>query len=142
MKVVYRADDGTEFEDEDECEEYEFLKRLADSSMVMLRNVREGTERCEHISDAEYVDVQDEKSAEVFIKMNAREGYYSIRWDHRSPDKEKAEVPPGLYYWEDETNCFELLDDKIARLTRQIADLEAEKRDISERVAQIRKERE
>jgi hypothetical protein len=142
MEVIYRADDGTEFEDEYECEEYEFRKELVGSSVVLLRNVRNDIEGCEHITNADYADVPDEKSAGAFIKMNNREGYCCIRWRHKSPDKEEAEVPPGVYYWEEEGESFELFDDKIARLAQEIADLEAQKRDISERAAQIRKERE
>lgn len=141
MKVVYRADDGTEFEDKIECENYEFEQSLIGADLVFLRYVGDNMDVCGDLYNAEYVDVLDEKSAAVFIRMNARERYHDIRWRCKSVGEE-TKVPPGVYYWEDESESFELFDDKIANLTKEIADLEAQKRDIIERAARIRKERE
>ena len=34
MKIIYRADDGTEFYDEDDCERYEEIQRLSEMKLT------------------------------------------------------------------------------------------------------------
>jgi len=86
--TIYVADDGTQFEDEFECREYELGLSLHDSGLTFYDENGEPVENAEVILDAETIfglEIEDEKSLEILKNLNDWNGmYYDIdstgRW--------------------------------------------------------------
>ena len=89
MKVIYRAFDGTEFDNEPACVEYENLtKRRCVVMMDCSENLVTNTE-C-----AAVVWLKDEESAEIFHKMAKENGDEAAA--HTIPKKEW-----GFFFWDE-----------------------------------------
>ena len=89
MKVIYRAFDGTEFDNETACIEYE--KTTRDSNVIMMdcsENIVTKTE-C-----AAVVWLKDENSAEIFHDMAKWVGDEASA--HTIPEREW-----GFYFWDE-----------------------------------------
>ena len=108
MKVVYIADDGTQFEDEDECKEYEYASEMKDKfPTTRFFDIHckpmefVGTwEFCESLF---YFDARTQEEAELLHQFFIYHGYDSPwkrqRWN------EKVTVSTGRYFYDtDEEN--------------------------------------
>ena len=74
MKAIYRADDGTEFEEEEECRDYERQQELMArpfKSHIYLRGGIEMplNELDKHISDVYYLDIVSKEDWETIKEL-------------------------------------------------------------------------
>ncbi len=94
MKVVYFSDDGTRFENEDECELYELKQKLTGSLFFDENGDHMTTE--EWLTDTEYCDymvVADNDEAELIYKYLREVGLcYPDDWRMNKPTA-------GRYYY-------------------------------------------
>lgn len=98
MEIIYRADDGTEFYDEDECERYEERQRLDEKNLASRFWDRNGrpmkiedlAETIEHAYYAEFAT--DEEAAFIDVYVYDKVGCYIFEDD----DEPKA----GRYYYD------------------------------------------
>lgn len=107
MTIIYRAEDGTEFETEKECYEYERSMLL--DGVVMWDRSGDHTERTEAALWV-YLSSNTPNTAKNFIEACKREGtqYEGI-----------AEEDVGLFYWDEWDSMYRYLDrEQIAALKK------------------------
>ena len=87
MEIIYRADDGTEFEEYNECEAYEKAKEAKDSSIIEQIHVFDADkDEIDNviidleiaIMDACYVKFDSQEAAEFFNEQQYHYGYAAI----------------------------------------------------------------
>ena len=87
MEIIYRADDGTEFEEYNECEAYEKAKEIKDSSIIEQIHVFDADKDEVEIDafifeaaimEACYVKFDSEEAAEFFNEQQYHYGYAAI----------------------------------------------------------------
>lgn len=83
MKICYEAEDGTRFDTEEECRDYEMLHEI-----VMLNSEGEVTDNCDH---AMFVQLKSEQQEECACEE------YGFEFQHRDGTFEA-----GWYMWVDE----------------------------------------
>ena len=90
MRVVYIADDGTQFEDEDECKEYEYADKMKDKFPTTRFYSNRGKPMqfigtCEFCENIFYFDVRTLEEAELlhqfFIDCGFDSPWKRKRWD-------------------------------------------------------------
>ena len=110
MKVVYKAFDGTEFDNEPACLEYE--EAMKGNNVVMMdcsENVVTNTEY------AAVVWLKDEDSAEIFHNM-AKESVDEAA-AHTIPKKEW-----GFFFWDEFNEEYVLVPDESLNLLNTLRD--------------------
>ncbi len=71
MKTIYVADDGKQFDNEYECENYEFQKSINTSSLIALDLDKKIIKLNEtNIEDCYYVKISTEKDLKIFNKLS------------------------------------------------------------------------
>ena len=117
--VVYIADDGTRFDDEDDCFLYEFDQKLKKSHLFMLSTMSGTDAKLEYLvetknpSDAVYIEITDEYDMDV-LRM----------WR----DYDGTVIPPeiGKYKYNWSTNEWDNIDEMLAFI-KQVQDVKAGK---------------
>lgn len=112
MKVVYYAFDGKDFDDEDECQEYEF--ELLRRSLEVKMFDRAGNNE-EDLEQAFFVYIPNKESYKKLVD-------YAERLDLICPYEE------GLWEWNETKRSSDLIDDHIDKLKSELEKLESIKR--------------
>lgn len=112
MRTVYIADDGTEFSDKTECEEYETLKIFKINNIPMLDDkfTWVDTNSFESFNDfelCEYIKVNSKEDLKILKEIYNWTGY---------------EVPNsvGEFYYDHDEYCWKKIDSKIFVLKEEI----------------------
>ena len=106
--IIYRADDGTDFEDECECIEYEWSSKAQKANFTLLTSDFKilPLDKRESYYDCNYVFIPDNTALKEL-----RQVWDGDMVDVYLPDafSEYEDVQPGLYvYDEDDENWFHL----------------------------------
>lgn len=120
MKVVYIADDGTEFDNELECETYEQREKLKDNSIIMLdrnNNLLENKE--ENFEKCFAIRIKNERDLDIVYYMGEYTGC-SCPYDI------------GDFYYNLNSDGWEYLDDKIKELESELKDFKIIKEKLNE----------
>lgn len=117
MKVVYIADDGTQFEDEDACKEYEYVDKMKgkfpttrffDIHCKPMKFIGTG-EFCESLF---YFDVRTHEEAELlhqfFIDCGFDSPWKRQRWS------EKVTISTGYYFYDTEEERWRNVEELYA----------------------------
>lgn len=83
MKTIYRADDGTEFEEEEECRDYERQQKLMASPFKSHLYVLNGTEISlnelrKYIGDIYFLDIVSVEDWKTLYELMYNEFGYSV----------------------------------------------------------------
>ena len=119
MHVVYFADDGTRFEDEDECEQYELKQKLTAAiteSFFFNENGKYMTTE-EWLADPEccdYMVVADNEEAELIYKYLRETIGLCHPWENWRVDKPTA----GRYYYSHNDDRWHNFDEEHGELLR------------------------
>lgn len=116
MKTIYEANDGTQFETYEECEQYEFVSNYADILPLFANDdIRVWSSSCEKLNLSEslekgdletffdgvfYVDFKTEKVRSTFEKFVYNHGMY-LGVDDAFPFKSA-----DFYYWDKQRECW------------------------------------
>lgn len=125
MHVVYFADDGTRFEDEDECEQYELKQKLTAAiteSFFYDDNGKYMTTE-EWLADPEccdYMVVADNEEAELIYKYLCETIGLCHPWEDWRVDKPTA----GRYYYSHNDDRWHNFDEEHSELLRIMKILE------------------
>lgn len=120
MKIVYIADDGTEFDNELECNEYEHKCNMKNCGIVMLDVNGEKLEVTdENYEKCMYIKITNNKDLEIISQMSYNIGSYS------KPEEF------GEFYWDDSDEWY-LIDDKIEELENELEELKKVKEKLNE----------
>ena len=119
MKVVYFADDGTRFEDEDECELYELKQKLTAAITESLFFNEDGEYMTieEWLTDPEccdYMAVTDDDEAELIYKYLRETVGLCHPWESGRVNKPTA----GRYYYSHKDDCWHNFDEEHDELLR------------------------
>lgn len=96
METIYKAFDGTEFVDEDDCLEYEFVQSAKKVNVKL------------------YTCTFEEQSISEFIKWGF-EGCYAVKYATKEDKERFAELFNGIrgffgggndHFWEDDSDCL------------------------------------
>lgn len=108
MRVVYIADDGTEFDNEIECETYEQKEKLKDNTIIMLdgnNNLLDNT--IENFESCLAISIKNRRDLDILHYMEEYTGY-SCPYD------------TGDFYYNTYNNEWECLDTKIKELEAEL----------------------
>ena len=112
MRMVYIADDGTEFDNEIECNEYEHECNMKNSEIIMLNSngkkleiTDENYERCS------YIKITNDKDLNIIKQMGYNIGLYE------NPEE------IGEFYWNYEDEYWIKIDDRIEELESDLEEL-------------------
>ena len=125
MEIIYRANDGSEFHDEDECREYEqlcdfeekdyctFANDTADIAIFSTLEIIKGDVRADDFSFI----LAPNKTA-YYKNAELIEGYYCCsfpEWDDSKPDD-----VPQMWLWDESTSygCWKPVDTYIEEYIR------------------------
>ena len=113
-KTIYIADDGTEFDNEDECLRYESkiaLSELGDRILFFDENRRPLELSCDNYEKCFYIVIKDESAISHFISTMEDEGY--------------SELPHsvGVYEYNTYTDKWVNLSEKVANIINLIKEL-------------------
>lgn len=119
MHVVYFADDGTRFEDEDECELYELKQKLTAAITESLFFNEDGkymtTEEWLTVPDrCDYMTVASNEEAELIYKYLRETVGLCHPWEDWRVDKPTA----GRYYYSRNDDRWHNFDKEHAELLR------------------------
>ena len=107
------ADDGEEFEDYDECREYEIgLELKAHKDAIHLWDYRKNPISLHDEGDYEkayYLLIETEPA------LNALENIASEYWSVQTPGNDGFSKP-GLFVWDEDDDCWMCVEQEIARL--------------------------
>jgi len=124
MRTVYIADDGTEFDDEDDCFAYEQERNLDNGKHTFFDN---GLKRIKEFKDCEdvyYVYIENEKDVEETRDfLSNYVGVYSDNISHE-----------GLWMYDTLVDNFVDIDDKMARLENELIELQHKKTTILKQI--------
>lgn len=107
------ADDGEEFEDYDECREYEIgLKLDWHKNAIHLWDYRRNPIALDDESDYEraFFLLIENKSA-----FDALEEIASEYWSIQTPGNDGFDEP-GLFFWDEDDDCWKCVEQEIAQL--------------------------
>ena len=118
--IIYRADDGTDFDDEYDCRFYEWQCSVKDeqSPQVVLMDVnykRLPLDHTDSYNDVYYIFIGDERSAHFLADI----------WDCDMVDTYRPDflcrytVKTGLYAWDEENEKWYHLGDKLEEIQRE-----------------------
>lgn len=105
-RITYIANDGTEFDNEFDCKEYE-IGRSSDS--LVLLDINYKPLDIADYEDAIYVIIRDEKAIKVLKKVCKEQGFFCSPWDYDGCKEEKC----GIYVYNGEDDKFYNLEDRI-----------------------------
>ena len=115
MKTIYIADDGKEFDDEDDCKDYEGTQRLKNSKGIKFYN-----EDLELITDTRGLDdvyyafvKTDKDAAEARDIINEWVGMYAF----------KTVTHAGYWMYRDDKDDFAVIDDEIRKQSAWVGSL-------------------
>lgn len=102
MKIIYRADDGKEFDNRDDCENYEWSLEHPDINKVVLfddigHKISGSIFSQKVYESAQTVNIPDDKALEDFLIMADFMGFCSYE-DIDSP---------GVWVWNDREYCID-----------------------------------
>ncbi len=111
MKIIYVADDGTQFDNEHECENYEFQKNINASSLIALGLDKKIIKLNEtNIEDCYYVKISTEKDLKIFNELNNYAGVCLVD-------------SVGEFYYDFNSDTWENLNEEIEYLEERISRL-------------------
>ena len=117
--TIYRADDGTDFEDEWDCQQYEWRQSCENAEYTLLDNRFRilPTDETSSYEDAFFIFIPTQQSAfELFANWDTD----MIRVDCPSflPCRADHEVEIGLWAWDEDDEKWYHLGKKIDELTQ------------------------
>ena len=115
MRAIYIANDGTKFDDEWECENYEQKQRM--SSLIILDD---GLEKTNNLDRAFFLKVKDSKAIEALDYEGVCRAKRDILWELKD------------YAYIDEKGGYVPLDDYIAELESTLAYYKVAKKKLNE----------
>ena len=118
ITYTYEAFDGTIFEDEDECREYEIKEKVKTASFTMLDFKWEVLDNNKETSFEEAYALIVNKQEDIdFIKEIATEQGYTCPWS-RGWRREPAECEEklGVYVYDEDNDRWVNFDDKFAMI--------------------------
>lgn len=112
IRKIYVADDGEEFENKRECEEYERKFKAVDSVVFFDEN-------CEKLMGKDPGDLMN-NGMFLFIK-NAEKAEQFFEWEHEYYGYNYPQDPKtgGLYYYDEHDDEYYDLIEEISKLTDQ-----------------------
>jgi hypothetical protein len=117
VTYTYEAFDGTVFEDEDECREYEIKEKAKTLSLTMLdhkwnvlNNDKETSYECA------FALIVNKKEDIEFINELAREQGYSTPWSMAWGRKGECEEKLGVYVYDENHDRWVNFDEKFAEI--------------------------
>jgi hypothetical protein len=118
ITYTYEAFDGTIFEDEDECREYEMKEKVKTSSLTMLNYKWEALDNNKAISFEEAVALIVNKQEDIdFVKELAKEYGYTCPWSRSwSSSNSICEEKLGVYVYDEDNDRWVNFDDKFAMI--------------------------
>lgn len=109
MRTVYIADDGTEFDDDFECEKYEYKCDFKNNNIIILDREGEILDSSDDINFnfCHYIKVKSFKDLDILQKIY---------------EYNEFNVPNdiGEFYYDDESDYWYLIDDKIEELNDEL----------------------
>ena len=115
MKVIYIADDGTKFDNEYDCERYEYGLSIKNNNIIFLDINREKLNVSdENLEQCCYMKISDLKDLDIVNRMGDYTGLYAIPNDI------------GEFYWDDSDTWY-LIDDRIEELENELKSLKEAK---------------
>ena len=107
MEIIYRANDGTEFDDEYECRTHERVlkeKELLNSGIIFLDSYREKIDTPIYDSDTiHHMYFPTAESMKILNKI-----YQNEYGDIVEKLNKNEEIKPNIWYhWNDREECFE-----------------------------------
>lgn len=105
MRKLFIADDGTEFEDEYECEEYEFINEFKDNNLVMFSSNKSRITSIEDFNNCNFIIIKSQADLDKLIKYCDS---YGCRYGY------PKEI--GCYYYDYDSDQWDLIDSKIEQL--------------------------
>lgn len=104
MKIIpatYVADDGTTFDNADDCMEYEYLKEINSAKFVMLDESFEPTTDMENCW---YLEVHSQEELDLFnALLDKYDSIGKISMDY----EEASNMGCMRFYWDEYNDCFE-----------------------------------
>ena len=117
ITYTYEAFDGTIFEDEDECREYEIKEKAKTVSLTMLDhkwNVLDNNK--EESFECAFAIIVNKQEDIDFIKEIAREQGYTSPWERGWGRKGDCEEKLGIYVYDEDNDRWVNFDDKFAEI--------------------------
>ena len=117
VTYTYEAFDGTIFEDEDECREYEIKEKAKSTSLTMLDykwNVLDNNK--ETSFEEAFVLIVNKQEDIDFIKEIAKEQGYTCPWSARWREPAHCEEKLGVYVYDEDNDRWVNFDDKFAMI--------------------------
>ena len=129
MRVVYIADDGTQFEDECECKEYEYVGKMNGKfPTTRFFNCRgklvEFIGTCEFCENLYYFDVRTQEEAELLHQFFIDCGFDSP-WKRRRWDEELT-ISIGYYFYDTEEDRWRNIEELYAAYQKVLNIFEGE----------------
>lgn len=114
----YLADDGTEFEDEYDCRQYEWEQNVESADYVLLNHKYEKMPNNNPSSydECAFIFIPTRQSAWDLLD-NWNDALISIDVPHFLPYRPSDEVDTGLWAWDEDKERWYHLGNKIAELT-------------------------
>ena len=118
ITYAYEAFDGTIFEDEDECREYELKEKVKTTSLTMLDYKWNVLDNNKETSFEEAFAIIVNKQEDIdFIKEIAKEQGYTSPWTARwSSSNSTCEEKLGVYVYDEDHDRWVNFDDKFAMI--------------------------
>lgn len=117
ITYTYEAFDGTIFEDEDECREYEIAEKVKTSSLTMLDFEWKVLDNKRETSFEEAYAIIVNKQEDIdFIKEIAKEQGYNSPWTSSWRKPANCEEKLGVYVYDENTERWVNFDDKFAMI--------------------------
>ena len=114
IPATYVADDGTTFDNADECVEYEYLKEINSAKFVMLDESFEPTTDMENCW---YLEVHSQEELDLFNSLLDK---YDCSGEIAMDYEESANTGCMRFYWDEYNDCFENMSPLIERCIKAI----------------------
>ena len=129
MRVVYIADDGTQFEDEYECKEYEYVGKMKDKfpTTRFYSNCGKPLQfvgTCEFCESLYYLDVRTQEEAELLHQFFIDCGFDSP-WK-RGHWGEEVTASIGYYFYDTEEDRWRNIEELYAAYQKVLNIFEGE----------------
>lgn len=117
MKIIYRADDGTDFNSHEECEAYESKKKIAALNLQSRffdhsGNLMDITDLYDCIEDGWYMEIADAVEAEFIADYAEREVGIIVFF--------KSKPTAGRFYWDNNIDKWRNVEELYAAYAEKL----------------------